>query len=342
MNHLNHLFRRSSPWRCAWILACVLASWWAANPAGAADKPAARAAPAADKPLAGAAPAVATISVTVTGAVASPGAHSLPSGSHLSDALKAAAPSLDADLAEVEVRHADDARQPETLNYLMFLADKTGAGNILLADGDKIQVLHRRSASIDVSVRGQVVSPGRFTLPAQSTFLDALNAAKGLTADADRKGIVIQHANDVAQNAVDLDAAQAHSPDPTANPVLNDGDIVVAHSVARPNVFTITGAVVRPGEYPLRDTPLTLADAIGKAGGLSDRPHLNDVSILRTDASGKVTTVKVKAADAAVQAATVIQAGDNITIPQGSPPQRVDPLQVIGLVISLVAVFGHR
>jgi len=327
MNYLNRMLRQL-PLRCAWILVAAFALTFQICAVAADDKPAAD-------------PAV-NISVTITGAVASPGVRMMPAGSHLSDALKLASPSLDADLSAVKVEHVSAMRPAETLNYLIYLANNTSDRNIVLTYGDTITVPHKLSASIEVSVRGQVANPGRFTLPAQSTFLDALSAAKGLTDDADRKRIAIQHANDVAQIPVDFDAAVAHRLDTGVNPVLNDGDIVIARSVARPNVFTISGGVLHPGEYPLRDSPVTLADAIGKAGGLADRARLKDVSILRSDGTGKATTVKVKADDQAVQATTVIQPGDNVTIPQGAPPQKVDVLQVIGIVISLAAVFGHH
>ena len=52
----------------------------------------------------GAATAADTVSVTVSGAVATPGQRPLPRGARLNDALKAASPSLDADLRNIAPR----------------------------------------------------------------------------------------------------------------------------------------------------------------------------------------------------------------------------------------------
>lgn len=281
-----------------------------------------------------------TISVTVSGAVATPGPRKLPQGARLNDALKAASPSLDADLRAVLV--SQGAGSGDLVNYLKFLSDKSEEGNPILHDGDVITVRRQAATSISVSVRGQVVSPGWTTLPSGATYNDAIKAAGGFAPDADRGGISIQHANEVTQHPVDTAVAEAKPGDAASNPVLNDGDVIIVRSVARPNVYTIGGAVLHPGEYPLPSQPITLADAIGKAGGTAERAKLNDTSIIRSAPGGKVASIKVKAGDPTVQGTTIVQAGDNIMIPQGSPGQRVDPFQVIGIVISLVAVFGHR
>lgn len=282
----------------------------------------------------------ARITVTVTGAVSAPGSRSVRSDAHLNDVLQMASPSLDADLSSIVVTHG--GLNSETIDYLAFLNGKPGSVNPQLQDGDQIVVNHKLSATIEVSVRGQVTQPGRLTLPAKSTFVDAIKAAQGLTSEADRKGVAIQHAGDAAQVPVNYEAAFQDPANPTSNPVLNDGDIVIVRSVDKPNVYTIGGAVQHPGEYPLPDQPVTLADAIGKAGGPADHAKLNDTTIVRSGPGGKVTVLKLKAGDPAVQGGTIVLAGDNVTIPQGSPPQRMDPLQVIGIVVSLVAVFAHH
>jgi protein involved in polysaccharide export with SLBB domain len=293
---------------------------------------------------AGARDPAAKITVTVSGAVAAPGSRTVSSGARLGDVLPLASPSLDADLSAVEITHAapGNAAPAETIDYLAFLNDKQPAGNPLLRDGDRIEVPHKQSATIEVSVRGQVTQPGRMTLPAKSTFVDAIRAAKGLTSQADQKSVFIEHAGDLAQIPVNYDAAFQDPANAAANPVLNDGDIIIVRSVALPSVYTIGGAVLHPGEYPLPDQPITLADAIGKAGGPADHAKLNDTTIVRALPGGKVKVLKLKAGDPAVQGATIILAGDNVTIPQGAPAQRMDPLQVIGLAISLVAIFAHR
>ncbi|HVX56242.1 MAG TPA: SLBB domain-containing protein, partial [Candidatus Saccharimonadales bacterium] len=212
--------------------------------------------------------------------------------------MRLAVPSLDADLTAVKITHSPLASQaPATVNYLAFLDNKDLSGNPVLMDRDVVTVARKSEAALQVGVLGQVAAPGRYQLPSGSTVLDAVRKAQGLTDDADRGHIVVRHANGGAEVTVDYDAAEKSPSTLTANPELNDGDTVTVGGVARPRSYTIAGAVLHPGEYPLPEAPLTLADAIGKAGGLADRPKLDQVSIVRRDASGKVSVVKIKAND---------------------------------------------
>ena len=114
---------------------------------------------------------------------------------------------------------------------------------------------------------------------------------------------------------------------------------MIVKAAATSNVYTITGAVRQPGEYALTTPNFTLADALGKAGGLSDRPKLKELTIIRTPPGGRAQTIKLDASDTQVQGNTLVQPGDNINIPQGSPGTRYDPLTIVGVLVSVFAIF---
>lgn len=285
------------------------------------------------------------ISVEVTGDVETQGPRLIRSDARLNDVLQQAVPALDADLGKVQITHGgpgDLAHPQDTVNYLGFLNTQEAAGNPPLQNNDVVFVPRKESVAIQVVVRGQVGKPGRATVPAKTTVYDAIQAAGGLLIDADRKGIAVQHANATDQVAFDYDTALRQLDNPQINPVLLDGDIVIVNAAPISNVYTITGAVRNPSEYPLPNSPTTLADAIGRAGGLSDRPKLKEATIIRKVGKGGAQTMKLDISDPGKQASIVIQPGDNINIPQGTPGRSIDPLSALGILVSLFGIFGRR
>lgn len=283
------------------------------------------------------------ISVELTGAVSGQGTRLVRSDSRLNDVMQQAGPGLDADLAKVQVTHGQtgDTHTTDTVNFLSFLNTQDAAGNPLLRNGDVVFVPRRDAVPILVVVRGEVAKPGRVQVAAKSTVYDALQAAGGLVQDANRQGIYLQHANTAEQSSLNYDNVLRNQTDPAINPVLLDGDIIVVKAANVPNVYTITGAVRNPSQFPLNTPNFTLADAIGQAGGLGDRPRLKEIVIIRKPATGRVQTVKLDASDPTVQGNTIIQPGDNINIPQGKAGTKIDPLTGIGILISIFGIL-HR
>ncbi len=280
------------------------------------------------------------ISVELTGAVSGQGTRVVRSDARLNDVLQQAGPGLDADLAKVQVTHGQtgQAHTTDAVNYLSFLNTQDATGNPLLRNGDVIYVPRRDAVPILVVVRGEVAKPGREQVPAKSTVYDALQAAGGLVQDANRQGIYLQHANTAQQSLLNYDAMLRNQTDAASNPLLLDGDILVVKAANVPNVYTITGSVRNPSQFPLNTPNFTLADAIGQAGGLGDRPQLKEITIIRKPGSGRVQTVKLDASDPTVQGNTIIQPGDNINIPQGKAGTKIDALTGIGILVSIFGI----
>ena len=283
------------------------------------------------------------IGVDVTGLVSAPRHYVVPSTAHLNDVLQQAVPALNSDLSKVVITHSD-AKAQDVINYRAYLDNQTEAGNPLLANGDIVNVASSEPLPIFVNVQGQVAKPGRFQVPAATTAYTALQTAGGPTASANLAGVVIKHFGMTATVPFQYELAGQSPTDAAVNPVLLDGDTVIVPAAPVTSTYTITGPGVRnPAEYPLPNgAPITLASAIGKAGGLSDRAQIKAVQIIRTDPKTLAAqTIKLDATNPSVQGSYLVHSGDNITIGQGSPPSKVDILQLLGIAIAVIGIAHH-
>jgi len=106
--------------------------------------------------------------------------------------------------------------------------------------------------------------------------------------------------------------------------------------------YRITGAVRQPAEYTITAPNFTLADAIGRAGGIADRARLKETTIIRRGPDGRSHVLKLDARDARVQANTLVRRDDDITIPVGSPGFHPDPLTALGVIVGLGGLFRRH
>ena len=284
------------------------------------------------------------IFVDVTGSVTAPGSRVVRADSTLDDVLQQLNPAVDADLSHVTITHGkpNSVHTTDTINYLSYLNSKDPAGNPHLQDYDVVNV-PRKEIPISISVRGQVLKPGRADAPSNTTVFDAIQIAGGLTDSANRKSIYLQRADSTVHIPFDLKTASEQPGDISVNPVLRDGDSVVVDALPAPSVYTLTGGVLRPSEYPLTERT-SLADAVGRAGGFAAYAKENDTQIIRTDPlTGKSQIIKVKAGNPSILASTFVQPGDNISIPQGSPGR--DTLTLVSTLLGIataIYVLGTR
>ena len=283
------------------------------------------------------------IGVDVTGLVSAPRHYILPSTAHLNDVLVQAVPALNSDLSKVVITRGDTKAQ-ETVNYRAYLDNKVESGNPLLRSGDSINVSSSEPLPIFVNVQGQVAKPGRFQVPPTTTAYTALQDAGGPTVAANMTGVVLKHFGMTSTLPLNVTAAGQNPTDPAVNPVLLDGDTIIVPEAPITSTYTITGPGVRnPSEYPLPNgVPITLASAIGKAGGLSDRAQVKNIQVIRVNPKTQASqTIKLDASNPSVEGSFLVQPGDNISITQGSPPSRVDIFQIIGIAIAIISIAHH-
>jgi polysaccharide export outer membrane protein len=157
-----------------------------------------------------------------------------------------------------------------------------------LADGfvqkPQVSVEIENFRTRNVSVLGEVRSPGRLPLVGQMTLLEALSQAGYVTATAGNE-IMILHAPEAAgakglTTRVSLNDVQANRPD--ANLLLREGDTVI---VDRARKVTVSGLVRNPGQVTW-ERGMTVRVALALAGGIAEKGSTRGIRVHR-DINGK-------------------------------------------------------
>ena len=280
------------------------------------------------------------ISVTVTGAVEHQGAQPLRRDAHLNDAVQLAAPTPDADIKAIKITHGLPGQPLVTQTYDLdsFLNSGVLGGNPALQDGDTVYIPKTTQLDNSVVVTGEVLKPGSYSVAPGTTAFDVITTAGGTTPGADQMTTYIQSRGSTIQKPFNFTTAAENPANPQLNPVLQDGDEIVVPLAAVASNYAITGAVIRPGQFPINGV-VSLLDAISNAGGLEDRADVKNTKITRSTPHGPIV-ISVNAGDTKAAATTYLQAGDYIDIPHGSPAvQPLNPFEVVTGIASIVGLF---
>lgn len=126
-----------------------------------------------------------------------------------------------------------------------------------------VRVAH--NATADVTVLGDVKAPQRVPLtPRGERLLDAIAQAGGTNQPIDRMTIEVTRGNMVQRMA-----ARDVIRDPKQNIILSKDDVVTV--IYQPYSFTAMGATGKNEEIRFEGLGLTLAQALGRVGGLQDQ-----------------------------------------------------------------------
>lgn len=129
-----------------------------------------------------------------------------------------------------------------------------------------VSVFVEQYATQPVSVLGQVVKPGTYTITAPRTLLDLLAMAGGLTALADRH-IMVERAPGAKQREVRVFLSNRSDDALLANVMIEPGDTIL---VPKAGVVYVLGDVRRPGGYPMQnESRMTVLEAIAMAAGVN-------------------------------------------------------------------------
>lgn len=129
------------------------------------------------------------------------------------------------------------------------------------------QVLVRlvRNNTANVTVVGEIANSLRMPLTERrERLLDALAAAGGVRQPVNKMTLQLTRGNQV--RSMPLDAIIR---DPRQNVILQPGDVVT--SLFQSQSFTVLGATGKNEEVPFEASGITLAQALGRAGGLQDQ-----------------------------------------------------------------------
>lgn len=154
----------------------------------------------------------------------------------------------------------------------------------LLADGyivdPHVSVFVDEFKSRKTIIMGQVNKPGVYALSGNTTFLELLSKAGGLTKEAGDKAIIKRKIlSPVKQESIitiDLKKLLEEG-DTSSDVMLVDGDNIY---VAKAGVFYITGEVKKPDAYKCEEGT-TVIKAATMAGGFTDKAANGRIKIIR-------------------------------------------------------------
>jgi polysaccharide export outer membrane protein len=140
---------------------------------------------------------------------------------------------------------------------------------------------------------GQVYKPGIYTLSGNTTFLELISLAGGLTKEAGEKATIKRKpsAASSGEGTITIDLKGLIELGNTSLDVpLMDGDSIY---IAKAGLFYITGEVKKPDAYK-HEEGLTVIKAVTMAGGFTDKASSGRIRIIRK--SGDKEKVIEKAA----------------------------------------------
>jgi polysaccharide export outer membrane protein len=183
----------------------------------------------------------------------------------------------------------------------------------------QVSVFVKEHGSKKVSVIGAVGKPGVYEMLGPRTLLQMLSQAGGLSEDAGAHLFVIRGSLNGPGEKITVPVPDLlTSRDPALNVPVEPGD-VISVPIDRPIYIYVDGAVKTPGRIEqLASRPISLLQAIAKAGGATERANLKDVQILRKGEAGTQTVVQVnlKRLRAGKEPDPTLLDGDIVVVPE--------------------------
>lgn len=186
------------------------------------------------------------------------------------------------------------------------IARRLRDGGFVLRPEVNVQIVQVRSAQ--VSVLGQIGTPGRYPIESPNTKVSEMIAAAGGIVEDGGEVVTLVGTRNGKPVRMDIDlpaifqAGRLDLDVPVAG-----GDILY---VGRAPVYYIYGEVQSPGAFRL-ERGMTLMQALAKGGGLTPRGTERGIRIHRRDASGAVRVLEVSM-DETVQRDDVIYVRQSI------------------------------
>jgi polysaccharide export outer membrane protein len=151
------------------------------------------------------------------------------------------------------------------------------------------------------SVIGEVMKPGVYELPGQTSFMELISRAGGLTKDAGDKA-TIKRKTAQGEQSITLDLKRLIDKGDTSIDIpLQDGDSIY---IQKAGFFYVTGEVKKPDAYRFEEGT-TVLKAVTMAGGFTDKAAEKRIKIKRKD-GGKENTLERVGLDEQVRADDVI------------------------------------
>ena len=169
--------------------------------------------------------------------------------------------------------------------------DYQDANDELAANLTKIRVLSVPDVVREVSILGQVKTPGIYAYQDSMKLMDLLKIAGGLndksyiesiyTTEAE---VIRQIPNSIYPKAIPIDLDKLIEGQSDQNIVLLNNDIIIVREDSKysePKYITISGEVNVPGKYIIQKKEETLDDIIVRAGGYSNNAYVDGLQMYR-------------------------------------------------------------
>jgi len=157
-----------------------------------------------------------------------------------------------------------------------------------------------------VSVLGQVGTPGIIPIDRPLTITDVLARAGGIKTDTAGYYLFLRGVDGNGQpTSQKMEINKVLEGDPTLNQVVKNGDTIY---VPLAPVYYLYGFVAKPGLYLLRE-PITVQQAIALAGGVLPTGSESRMKVKRKGSDGTDKEMPVKLSD-------MVEAGDTLIIPE--------------------------
>jgi len=165
----------------------------------------------------------------------------------------------------------------------------------LLSDGyilnPQVNAFILEYRSRKVVIIGEVNKPGMYDIGWNSTFLELISKAGGLTKDAGVKAIIRRTAGTYAggdENIITINLRKLiEEGDMSLDIRMQDGDSI---HVSRSGVFYVIGEVKKPDSYKYKEGT-TVIKAVTVAGGFTDRAATGKIKIIR-EVDGKEAVIE--------------------------------------------------
>jgi polysaccharide biosynthesis/export protein len=147
----------------------------------------------------------------------------------------------------------------------------------------QVTVFIAEYATQNVSVLGEVKTPGIYPAFGSHHLLDYISLAQGLTPLASTRVTITHSGHPDEPQQVKMTAGL--TPKPENNPVILPGDTIF---VERTGVIYVIGDVAHPGGFPMdHDEQLTILQAVALAQGTNPTAAKGSAKLIRTTSAGR-------------------------------------------------------
>ena len=212
------------------------------------------------------------IRIKVVGEIAAPGTYDVSAFSTVTDVIYTAGGVTDiASLRNIQVRRNGQLIQSFDAYNLLNFGDSSQDINLKFGDVVFVPTLKTK-----VSIDGEVVRPAIYEIKTETSLIDAIKLAGGLTPNAYTKNISVERYTEDGKTQLTADLEDSDI-------FIQNGDYVTARPVSSAirNSIALIGAVSRPGMYEWNEG-IMLGDLLGNShGNLLEHADKSYVLILR-------------------------------------------------------------